>query len=163
MELKKRLDFRMVLVSLYFVALFIYILVGLQPAGAKNYNVSAHLFIPSISLSTDVTTLKLVNHTLETPDYIVGSYTKHENKTLLIGHSSTVFKDLDEAKLDAVISYDNLEYIIKDIKTLEKSDIKMSQLLKNTEKKTLVLMTCAGDDLGNGDATHRLIITAEAG
>ena len=30
------------------------------------------------------------------------------------------------------------------------------------EKDTLVLMTCAGEDLGNGDSTHRLLVTATA-
>ncbi len=162
MELKKRLDLRFILVGIYFVAFLVYIIVGLQPVGAKNYAVSANLQIPSINLQSEVTTLSLEGRELKTPDYIVGSYTHAKNKTLLIGHSSTVFKNLDKAKLGEEISYDDLAYKIVDVKLYEKSEIKMSKLLKEAEKKTLVLMTCAGDDLGDGDATHRLIITAEA-
>lgn len=36
----------------------------------------------------------------------------------------------------------------------------MSTLLTPTSQDTIILMTCAGTDLGNGDASHRLIITA---
>ena len=36
----------------------------------------------------------------------------------------------------------------------------MDEVLAPTEQNTLVIMTCAGEDLGGGDATHRLIVTA---
>ncbi len=44
----------------------------------------------------------------------------------------------------------------------EKSMISMSELLKADDKETIVIMTCAGESLENGDATHRLIVTAVA-
>lgn len=162
MELKKRLDFRLVLVVIYFVAFGIYVFFGLQPVGAKKYEISANLQVPSINLNSAVTALELEGRELKTPEYIVGSYTRSENKILLLGHSSTVFKNLDQIKLSEEINYDGLNYKIVEIELIEKSKIKMGELLKSAEKKTLILMTCAGEDLGGGDATHRLIITAEA-
>ena len=162
MELKKRLNIRTVLIGLYAVVFVVYVIVGLQPAEAvQGYETSAELNIPSIGLTSDVTTLQLEDRELKTPDTIVGSFSRAENKTLLIGHSSTVFKDLNKLVLGEEISYNDHIYIVQKIETLEKAEVKMSELLKKTDKDTLAIMTCAGADLGNGDATHRLIITAE--
>lgn len=162
MELKKRLNARAVLIGLYAVVFVVYVIVGLKPAEAVQvYEISAELNIPSIDLVSDVTTLQLENRELKTPDTIVGSFSRAENKTLLIGHSSTVFKDLNKVAFGEKINFDNHIYVVQKIETLEKSEISMSELLKKADKDTLVLMTCAGTNLGNGDATHRLIITAE--
>ena len=49
----------------------------------------------------------------------------------------------------------------ENIKVLEKANVDMSKILASTEKQTLEIMTCIGDLLDGGDATHRLIITAE--
>ena len=88
MELKKRLNPKYVFVGLYALFFVAYIIVGLQPAeAAESYEISTNLNISSINLSSDVTNLKLENHKLETPDKIVGSFSRAENKTLLIGHS----------------------------------------------------------------------------
>ena len=51
-------------------------------------------------------------------------------------------------------------YHVKSIIVKDKGMISMSEVLKAEDQKTLVLMTCAGDYLNNGDATHRLIVTA---
>lgn len=162
MELKKRLNLKTVLIGLYAVVFVAYIIVGLKPAeAAQSYEISAELSIPSIDLVSDVTTLHLEDHGLETPDSIVGSFSRAENKTLLIGHSSTVFQNLDKVAVADEITYDDDIYIVKQIEILEKSEIDMSKLLAQADENTLVIMTCAGTDLGNGDATHRLIITAE--
>ena len=161
MELKKRLSLRTVLIGLYVVVFGAYVIWGLQPAeAAQSYEISAELNIPSISLTSDVTTLKIEDHELKTPDTIVGSFSRAENKTLLIGHSSTVFQNLNEAQLDDEIIYNNNKYIVENIEVLEKADVDMSKMLAPAEKDTLVIMTCAGMDLGNGDATHRLVLTA---
>ena len=106
MELKRRLDPKTVFIGLYVVLFAIYIIVGLQPAGAANYPVSSKLSIPAIDLTSDVTTLQLENHALNTPDTIVGSYSQAEHKTLLIGHSTTVFERLNEIKVGDLIEYD---------------------------------------------------------
>ena len=60
---------------------------------------------------------------------------------------------------DKVI-YDSDSYTIGKIDVIQKADISMNKILAAADKKTLTIMTCAGEDLGDGDTTHRLIITA---
>ena len=160
MEIGKRLNPRYIFFGLYFIAFFAYIVVGLQPAEATNYNISTKLVIPSIELDSDVATLKMENHQLSTPDTIVGSYSSSDNKTMLIGHSSTVFNHLNEVSLGDEIIYDDARYVVKEREILPKEDVIMPKLLSASNEKTIVIMTCAGEDLGKGDATHRLILTA---
>ena len=160
MELRKHLDSRFVFVSLYVFALILYIIYGLQPAEAVNYDISTSLRIPNIDLVADVTALELNGGKLDTPDTIVGSYSNHSNKTLLIGHSTTIFNRLDEIKLEDELEYDSVLYRVIAIDLMLKSNVNMEKLLEFEKKDTLVLMTCAGTLLNGGDATHRLIITA---
>lgn len=163
MELRRSLNFRKIVAFLYSLCFAIYLIIGFQPAAeATNYEVSSELKIPAISLHTDVTTLKLHNRKLKTPDTIVGSFTQNENKTLLIGHASTVFEKLKNISLGDEIIYDFDTYIVSDIKVLVKKDVDMDDILAPAEIQTIIIMTCAGDDLGNGDSTHRLIVTAQA-
>jgi len=160
-ELKKQLNPKYIFVGLYILFFAVYIIMGLQPAEAvESYNVSAHLDIPSIGLSSAVTKLKLENHQLKTPETIVGSFSRAENKTLLIGHSSTVFQNLNQAHTGDEIVYNDAIYKIYSTKIVEKSEVNMNELLKAAQEDTLVIMTCAGTELGDGDATHRLIVTA---
>ncbi len=161
MEIGKRLNPRYIFVGLYFFAFLIYIVVGLQPAEATNYQISGELIIPKISLESSVTSLKMEGHELKTPDTIVGSYSSAENKILLIGHSSTVFNDLDQLEVSDEIIYDNHKFVISKRETVKKEEVVMPELLEASKKETIVIMTCAGESLDNGDATHRLIITAE--
>ena len=92
--------------------------------------------------------------------YFIKRRNKNENKTLLIGHSTTVFSELNRVQLKDKIIYDGRDYLVNKIETWKKELINMGRLLKAEEKDTIVLMTCAGELLGEGDATHRLIITA---
>ncbi|MBR2840179.1 sortase [Candidatus Saccharibacteria bacterium] len=160
MELKKHFEWRYLFVGLYVLFFGIYIIVGLQPVQATNYVKSAELEIPSIGLVSDVAETELKEYKLETPDEIVGSFTKAENKTLLIGHSTTVFQNLDEVKLGDEIIYDGKVYTVKKTVWSVKERVHMGELIKREKEDTLVIMTCAGEMLRNGDATHRLIITA---
>ena len=161
MELKKRLNPKTVLIGLYAVVFAVYVIIGLRPAeAARSYEISAMLSIPSIGLVSDVTNLQIEDHELKTPDHIVGSFSRAENKTLLIGHSSTAFQNLNRLDVGEEISYGDHIYMVQKVEVLEKSAIDMSKLLKKADEDTLVVMTCAGTDLGDGDATHRLIVTA---
>lgn len=162
MELKKHISFKNVFLTFYVLAFVIYVIVGLRPAKASDYEISGAFSIPSIGLNSDVTNLELKNRKLDTPDTIVGSYSRSDNKTLLIGHSTTVFENLDQVKLNDEIVYNGRSYFVNDIKTQAKEDIIMMDLLKSDEKDSIVVMTCAGELLEGGDATHRLIITASA-
>ena len=142
------------------MAFLAYIVVGLQPVEAADYDIAAELNIPSLGLEADVTTLTLDNNKLDTPDAIVGSYTRAENKTLLIGHSTTVFQNLNQVELGNEISYSGNNYRVAEIKTIPKSAINMNKILAGSDKDTIIIMTCAGELLDGGDATHRLIVTA---
>ena len=157
---RRRLDFKKVFVWLYFLAFAVYIINGLRPADAISYDIETSLNIPSIDLVSDVTRLQLVDHALDTPDAIVGSFSYDDSKMLLIGHSSTVFNNLHYINYDDEIIYKDHSYKVKAIQTLKKDDINMAELLSPAKEDTLVIMTCAGQDLPNRDATHRLIVTA---
>ena len=137
-----------------------YIASSFIPADGTAYTFDGGLVIPSINLTSGVTKLHLKDRKLNTPDTIVGSYSNHANKTFLIGHSSTVFRDLYQANVGDNISYNNTDYRIVNMEVFKKSDISMTEILKAEEKDTIVLMTCAGEPVGERDATHRLIVTA---
>ena len=160
MELKKHINFRNVFLIVYIMAFAIYVIVGLSPAKAHDYKVSGSFAIPSINLVSDVTTLEITNRKLDTPDTIVGSYSRAQNKTLLIGHSTTVFQNLDRVGMGDELIYNGVSYYVNDIVIRKKEDISMIDLLKKEDNETLVVMTCAGELLGGGEATHRLIVTA---
>ena len=163
MELKdftKHSRRRRIFTILYIAAFLSYLIIGLQPANAETYEISGKLSIPSISLVSSVTALILEDHKLTTPDTIVGSYSRYKNKTLLIGHASTVFKNLFLITPGDLINYSGETYEVTSMVVLEKNVIDMDDILANTNDKTLIIMTCAGENLGGGDATHRLVVTA---
>ena len=154
----------------YFVAGFAFITIGLQPVkdSAAVYAVETEaatslLTIDDINLYAPVKTVTLNDKTLEVPDQIAGAYSVHENKTLIMGHSSTIFKDLKNTTTGMKITYNGKIYTIMGIEEKLKQDISMQDILKAEEKDTLILMTCSGEKIAGSasDHTHRLIITAE--
>ena len=160
MRLKRRLDFRIFFLGLYFVSFFAYLVYGLLPAEASTYAIDSHLIIPSIALSSGVTKVEIADGNLPTPETIVGSYSNFDSKIFLFGHSSTVFTSLNKVKTGDIVIYNNDVYEVISYEIIKKSDIDMSILLAPSSRSTLVLMTCAGEDYGGGDYSHRLIITA---
>ncbi len=162
MELKRRrFDIRKIVTVLYVVAFLAYLIVGLQPAEAVQYDVSSRIEIPSIGLSSDVTRMRLVEHKLATPDTIVGSYTQAYHKTLLVGHASTVFSDLNLVEVGEKIYYGGKEYVVNKIEFYRKEDVEMDKVLMGADNDTIIVMTCAGKLYGT-DASHRLLVTATA-
>ena len=160
MEIRKRFDSRRIFIFVSIAVAIIYMAIGLQPAEATNYNISTSLSIPAIGLESGVAELGLRDGRLDTPATIVGSYTKAKNKTLLVGHSTTVFVDLDRLRLGDAIYYNNEEYRAVEIQRIPKAQIHMNEVLAPREKETLVIMTCAGELYRNGDASHRLMVVA---
>lgn len=163
MELKRTwrsLNLRKMYIALYACVLATYVMVGLTPAEATDYEVATDMQIPAIGLTADVTTVRLKDGELATPDTIVGRYAPMPHKTFLFGHSSTVFTTLSEVKVGDTVIYDETEYVVQEVETLAKSEIDMKKILASAEVETVVVMTCAGEDLGGGDSTHRLIVTA---
>lgn len=159
--LKKLRNPRAIFGIVYAIFFAAYIFIGLQPAEATSYKISGQIEIPSINLKSKITTLSLENQKLNIPESIVGEFYSNKNRVLLMGHSSTVFSNLDNVKLGDQVKYDKEIYVVKDIKSLKKEDVKMTELLKKTDKASIVLMTCSGEQYNNNDASHRLIITAD--
>lgn len=161
MELKRRLDSKIIFFGIYVLGFLSYLIYGLMPVDASSYAIDSHLVVPSIGLSSDVTAVELDDEgNLPTPDTIVGSYSNHNSKIFLFGHSSSVFSNLFKARIGEDIIYGDKRYEITAYDIYSKSDIDMAQILAPTDRDTLVLMTCAGEDYGNGDSSHRLIISA---
>lgn len=162
MEIKKSFDLRRFVILSYILLASIYLAVGFSPKPAEAYNGMPQLSIPAINLNSDVTTMKLNNGKLNTPDDIVGSFSYAENKVFLVGHRVGVFENLNQVKIGDEIIYENVTYVVREAEILAKAEISMNELLKAEDEPTLVVMTCAGEVSPSGDASHRLIITASA-
>ncbi len=168
-HLPRKKKIYLVIFATYFLAAFAFITIGLQPvkSSAAVYATEAEtatslLSIDAISLHAPVKKVVLSGKTLEVPEQIAGAYSVYENKTLIMGHSSTIFTRLHELKLGDKISYNGKEYTIRNIEEKQKQDIVMKDILRAEEKDTLILMTCSGDKIEGtaSDHTHRLILTA---
>lgn len=146
--------------AFFMVMLPIYLFIGLQPSSLADAASYSTLEIPAINLKTPVTGVELIDRQLAVPATIAGVYQPFENKLFIIGHSSTVFQELDQLQTSQKIIYNGETYTIVDRTIIEKSNISMNQLLADAPQKTIIIMTCAGKPLPNQDATHRLIITA---
>ena len=148
MEIHKSVNLNKFLIFSYCFAFLVYLIVGLTPAEAAHYDIIAKVEIPRVGLVSDVADAKIENRELKTPESVVGSFSHNENKIFLFGHVGGVLKNLANLQIGDEIIYESM--------------INMNEILKAEDEKTLVVMTCAGEDLGNGDSTHRLIVTAKA-
>lgn len=119
------------------------------------------LFMPSIGLIARVKNIDRTGNQLIAPDEIAGAYQPTIHKTVIIGHSSTIFKDLKNINSDDIFSFDDKKYEIKKKEIIEKNFVNMKEIVSETEKNTVILMTCYGEPLGGQDYSHRLVITAE--
>lgn len=153
---------RVFVVGFFMIMLPIYFYIGFQPVTTIEALSYPTLEFSDLKLSTPVAQLELTDHQLIAPATIAGSYSQNDSKTLIIGHSSTVFKKLDQAAVEMEFEYDGVTYRIQQIETLAKTEINMQEILAPAAEPTIVIMTCAGDPLPNQDATHRLIVTATA-
>lgn len=128
----------------------------------------ALLSIPGADLSNaEIISAPPDGRILPTPERQIGLYQPNENLAFLYGHSTTIFTDLPKVKLgDEIAFYDietetHMTYEVTDIVVLKNSDVNMGALLAEPKKKTLILMTCAGNyDEAIQTYDARLIITA---
>jgi LPXTG-site transpeptidase (sortase) family protein len=138
---------------------------GLSAFATTINPVNATLRIPSIGLSTPVTPTKITPDGLATPEKLVASYTDG-NTVFLYAHSTTAFRNLHQLQLGRQITYiidgQPQNFTVTNLKTLPKSTINMNKLLTSTPEKTLILMTCAGTPLRNGDYSDRLVLWAKS-
>lgn len=136
------------------------LLMFFQPAEAIQYEIVGRLLVSSIELESDVARLELEDGKLNTPEFIVGEYSRYSNTTLLIGHANTVFSNLKNIRIGESIKYNGNIYNIYKTQIIEKSSISMKELLSSNDSDTVILMTCYGQMYSDGDASHRLIIFA---
>lgn len=155
------------LIIFYLIALPIYFYFGFQPSmnsaaamAAEAENAVTSIQIPNISLDTPVVESTLNGSVLSVPDYIAARFVGGKNKTLIMGHSSTVFENLTGVAAGDEIIYAGKIYHVDEVFVKEKSEISMNEILAAEKTDTLVLMTCYGEDLGGQDYSHRLIIYA---
>ena len=119
------------------------------------------LFIPSIGLVANVRDIERTGNQLIAPDTIAGAYRPATHKSVIIGHSSTVFENLKNLADGSDFTFDNKKYRVKKREILEKNFVNMNEVISATEIDTVVIMTCYGTPLKDQDYSHRLIITAE--
>lgn len=119
------------------------------------------LFIPTIGLVARVRDIERTGNQLIAPDEIAGAYKPTIHKTVIIGHSSTIFKDLKNIGGDDVFTFDKKNYKVKNREIIEKSVVNMAEVVAETDVNTIIIMTCYGEPLGGQDYSHRLIVTAE--
>lgn len=164
----RRFDGRKLFWALYAILAIVYIVIGLQPVNSQYGSVAAGveerkpLSIPAVELSTEIIPLALDNNRLIAPERMAGSYSSHPSKTLIIGHSSTVFANLHQIRTGSEILYNDKKYLVAEVNIVEKSEISMNKILAPSDVDAIILMTCAGDSLGGQDYTHRLIVEAVA-
>ena len=119
------------------------------------------LFLPSIGLVARVKDIEREGNQLIAPDTIAGAYQPTNHKTVIIGHSSTIFKDLKNISEGDEFTFDNTKYRVKTREIIEKRLVNMADIVSETKVKTVILMTCHGEPLGGQDFSHRLVVTAE--
>lgn len=152
---------RVFFVSLFMILAPFYFFSGIQPVSSIEATSYPELRLPEIDLATPVAPLEMTERQLIAPATIAGSYSQAPNKQFIIGHSSTVFRNLNQATLYQHLYYNDIEYTITEVEVLAKADVDMTAILDTADVDTIIIMTCAGTPLPEQDATHRLIVTAE--
>ncbi len=134
-------------------------------AAASNTQPSysgAGLSIPSLGIATSVSASTLSGNELSVPSSSVSSY-----GTLLMGHSSGVFRNLPAASVGQEIIYNGQTYIINKVKlNLPVAQDRKSvgnysmYVLTNYGPGNIVLMTCAGSYQPGFGYTARTLVFA---
>ena len=142
--------------ALYLCFFLVFTFLAFQPQTVEA-NTNLILEIPKINLTSPIRSLEISDeNTLTSPERIAGVY--HD---FIIGHSSTIFQNLDKLKVGDTFSFGDQTYQIKTRKIQQKSDINMSKLLTRKSTPTITIMTCHGEKISGHDYTERLILTAE--
>lgn len=155
-----RARFSIVFGILYFAVIAGIVTYAFMPKSADASS-EERLYMPSIGLIARVKNIERTGNQLIAPDEIAGAYKATNHKTVLIGHSSTIFKDLKNVKYADEFTFDSTKYSVQEIRTIPKNLVDMEDIVSETEKNTLILMTCSGEPLGGQDYSHRLVIKAE--
>lgn len=147
--------------ALYLCFFLIFTFLAFQPQTVEA-NTNLVLEIPKIGLTSPIRALEITDeNTLISPERIAGVYHANQNHDFIIGHSSTIFQNLDKLAIGDTFRFGDQTYQIKTRKIQPKSEIDMSKLLTKKSTPTITLMTCHGEKISGHDYTERLILTAE--
>lgn len=147
--------------ALYLCFFLVFTFLAFQPKTVEA-NTNLILEIPKISLTSPIRALEITDeNTLISPERIAGVYHANQNHDFIIGHSSTIFQNLDKLKVGDTFRFGDQIYQIKTRKIQLKSDVDMAKLLTKKSAPTITLMTCHGEKISGHDYTERLILTAE--
>ena len=142
---------------------------------ASSMGTPIYLYIPSIDLSTNIKGVG-VNEKgdMDVPSgktddvgwFQYGVFPGNTGTAVLDAHNTAAFKELDKVPLGSEIYIWTTEgrwlrFSVTKANTYSMKNLSPYTLFEETQDKQINLITCAGILLGNGEATHRLIVSAE--
>lgn len=133
------------------------------------------VYIPSIDLSTSVKGVGIdvkgnmdvpSGRTMEVGWYKYGAVPGANGTAVLDAHNTAAFQDLYMVKegdeIDVYLTNGEVrKFVVGKAHTYSMTSLSPLTLFAPSDGTDLNLITCAGTLLGNGEATHRLIVSAE--
>jgi sortase A len=134
-----------------------------------------YLYIPSIKLLSNIQGVGIDKKgNMDVPSgktndvgwYQYGVAPGNTGTAVIDAHNTAAFKKLDDVPVgEEIYIYTSkgrwLEFKVHAAKTYSMKTLKPETLFAKTNSKQINLITCAGTLLGNGEATHRLIVSAQ--
>lgn len=143
----------------------------------SSTGVPMYLYIPSIKLMSNIQGVGVNSvGNMDVPSgktnnvgwYKYGVTPGTAGTAVLDAHNTAAFKELNKVPVGApVYIYMSdgkwLQFKVNKAKTYSMQNLQPATLFEpaNNRVQKLNLITCAGQNLGNGEATHRLIVSAE--
>lgn len=145
------------------------------PIKAIDHGVPTWIYVPSIGLSSPIKGVGIDKKgNMDVPSgktsdvgwYKHGTLPGNTGTAVLDAHVTAAFKDLEDIKIgESIYIYTStgkiLRFVTKKAKTYEAKTTDPRVLFAPSKSPDLNLITCAGTLLGDGEATHRLIVTAK--
>ena len=165
---------------LFFISLLAFSPLYANAAQISSVSIQAadkplYLYIPSISLMANVQDVGIDKKgNMDVPPekssnvgwYKYGTLPGNTGTAVFDAHNTAAFKKLKDVPIGEEIyvftsSGKWLKFKVSKAKTYSMKTLTPSTLFAQTNKKQINLITCAGTLLGNGEATHRLIVSGE--
>ena len=142
---------------------------------ATSSETPLYIYIPSIDLLTKVQGVGIDKKgNMDVPSgktknvgwYKYGTTPGKPGTAVLDAHNTAAFKNLDSLKTgEDIFIYTSggewLQFTVTKAKTYAIEKLSPSTLFASTKTKQINLITCAGKLFGNGEASHRLIVSAK--
>lgn len=87
----------------------------------------------------------------------------YQTGKLVYAHNTAgLFGDLKDLHNGDMLMVDGVTYKVSNREEYAEADVPMAKLIRDALGHNIALMTCYGVEYGNGDASHRLVIFADA-